>query len=194
MVRYIHTLPQTESVFKWLGDLGEWDMKRILYRKILIISVTVFILGLFGVIMQNRQNMVDDITGATSESEKKEHAEFSDEYILGINPNCGMNDELSEILYQAICGRADLKSFSDDTNIRILISEEDFALKRYMRSFETDMKNYGIDVDVMEYSNIMATSRVHSGKYDVFLLERSAVMEQDLENCLYFVIKGSEMG
>jgi hypothetical protein len=164
-------------------------------RKFIIIVVTVFVLGLFGELMQNPPNMVDAITGATAKSKRKqtEKVEFADEYVLGINPNGDTDDELLEELYQAICQRADLKSFPDDRNIQITISAEDAALEKYMRSFETAMEKEDIDVNVLSYSSLMAISRVHSGKYDVFLLDRESVLESDLENCTYFVIQGSEM-
>jgi hypothetical protein len=171
-------------------------MKRIWNkRKFIIIVVTVFVLGLFGELMQNPPNMVDAITGATSKMKKKqtEKAEFANEYIFGINPNGDMDVELLEELYQAICQWADLKSFSKDVNIQITISKDDAALEKYMRSFETAMEKEGLSINVISYSSLMAASRVHSGKYDVFLLDREAVLEQDLENCSYFVIKGSEM-
>lgn len=164
-------------------------------KKLVIIVVTVFVLGVFGELLQNPPNIVDAITGATPKTKRKqtETAEFANEYILGINPNGDTDTEILEELYQAICQRADVKSFPNDRNIQITISENDAALEKYMRSFETAMEKEGMAINVTSYSSLMAASRVHSGKYDVFLLDREAVLEQDLENCSYFVIKGSEM-
>lgn len=161
-------------------------------RVIRILAGAILFLVLVGLLLHRPLTAVDTVSGATQRSSSVWSE--TGRYLLGVNPDIG-EDGLPVILKEVLCGRAELDTaIPAGIQMSLTVSRDDPAMVQTARALSELLKAYDVTIEVREYSDVMARSRICSGRYDLYLLREETVAADELEQDSFLVLDRSEMG
>jgi hypothetical protein len=164
----------------------------ILKRRLIIIIIVIAFLAGFGALLHSPPSAIDVITSATSRSKKAEVAKLEGTYVLGFNTQAdGLDDGICTYIEQRI--GSNTQDIADDIQFTLYVSETDSALIQYAESIRRELAESGVDVTLIEYSNIMLRSRVVSGNYEAFIASEDTINIDSLQNVAFFTLDSTEM-
>jgi hypothetical protein len=137
-----------------------------------VCAITVASIVGLGWLQSNPPSVIDAITGATPKSKA---STLADTYVIGAS-------DLETV--QRVCEI--LKGGESTLNdLTVSVSRDDIALMEYLSNN---------NLTLATYSDTMLRSRVHSGKFCVFIADSDILLTSDLDSLSYTIVSSSEMG